>query len=144
MQTSASPPLILLVNEDMEYLESLRLLLKGRGYDARVSHTVEGSVSDGVDAFVVHSGFRDVGEARAEQLIRKARAVAGSLPLLVVTTVLNATDRKRFMDLDVDGVLEKPISGRELFEALSALGVLPPGADASEGTGQGRTAGPPR
>ncbi len=116
---------IIVINEDQEYLEGLRFLLQHAGYRARIAHSVNERNTSDVDAFVVHVGIHDLRTGKGFRFVREARVLSDGRPLIVVASVLGGSGRERLRALGVDRILIKPISGRELVEALQSTGVFP-------------------
>ena len=120
MDMSNKTPIIAVVDDDPNVLESLADLLESAGYDTRSFPSVGSLISNGlsgVDVLISDIGMPDMNGFALRELVRMSRP---DLPVFLITGRHELTEG---VIPGVSGFLRKPFEARTLFAALDhALG----------------------
>jgi two-component system, NtrC family, response regulator HydG len=118
------PDGILVVDDDADFVESIRYLLVDEGYTVFVAtngqEAIERICSDGIDILILDLRLPILsGLETYLELKRIGRAV----PTLIVTAYLDdyTDDVNKLQSLSVSGILRKPFDPRDLLDAVERL-----------------------
>jgi DNA-binding response OmpR family regulator len=124
MLDQIKPDGILVVDDDTDFVESVKTLLVDSGYQVFVAQNGQEAVdrirSNGIDILILDLRLPILsGLETYLELKRTGHAV----PTLIVTAYLDdyADDVDRLRSLSVSGVLRKPFNPRDLLEAIERL-----------------------
>ncbi len=114
---------ILCIDDDRDFLESLRLILEGNGYAMEEAHSAE----DGLRAYKASRPDFVIVDLMMEEidagvsLVRDLKALGPTPPVYMLSSVgdsLNTT--VDFSQLGLTGVLQKPVNPAVLIATLKA------------------------
>ena len=121
VSTAATPQRILLVDDDRELTELLREYLSPLGYEVQAAHTgpegVERATSEEWHAVILDVMMPGMDGFEVLKAIRKVSAV----PVLMLTSRGDETDRIVGLEVGADDYLPKTFSMRELLARLRAV-----------------------
>jgi DNA-binding response OmpR family regulator len=124
MLENIKPDGILIVDDDQDFVESLRDLLASEGYTAFVAGNgqegIERVRSNGIDILILDLCLPILSGLETYLELKRT---GHTIPTIVITAYSDeyADDIDRLRSLSVSGVLRKPFDPRELLEAIERL-----------------------
>ena len=115
---------ILVVDDNQDSAELLKVMLGIAGHEARIAHDAQSALAE-VRTFLPHAAILDIGlpQVNGYDLARKLRQIPGLERMhLVATTGFSGDDDKRLaQSAGFDHFLVKPVDADEIDRILSGL-----------------------
>ena len=115
--------LILCIDDDEDFLESMKLIIEGGGYDIEVANSAEAGLAKfktrQPDLMIVDLMMEEVDSG--VQLVKELRSMGSTPPIYLLSSVGdNLNTNIDYSQLGFTGVLQKPIDPAKLLSMLKA------------------------
>jgi len=115
---------VMLIDDDIEFLEETREMFEEAGYEMRTSSTVDGAqetIADfSPDVLLLDMKMNGNGKKLTSTL--RENESTRKLPVVIVSAYMDEESEKRLRgELEVDDILEKPVNPLDLIAAVERL-----------------------
>ncbi|HEX9124270.1 MAG TPA: response regulator transcription factor [Actinomycetota bacterium] len=112
---------ILVVDDDPQILQALRIGLRGKGFEVLTAPNGETALdilaTDGVDVVILDLGLPGIG---GHEVVERVRGWS-SVPVVVLSAREDQTDKVKALDAGADDYVTKPFAMEELLARIRAL-----------------------
>jgi len=124
-----TPPLVVLVDDDLSVRRALRRLVSSAGYDVRTfasaRELLDSGAAEDASCFVLDI---HLGRVSGFELLSRLRAAGSTVPAIFITAFDDGESRERARAAGAVGFLRKPFDGSALLDGLAeALAIRPDG-----------------
>lgn len=115
---------VMLIDDDIEFLEETREMFEEAGYEMRTSSTVDGAqekIADfSPDVLLLDMKMNGNGKKLTSTL--RENESTRKIPVVIVSAYMDEESEKRLRgELEVDDILEKPVNPLDLIAAVERL-----------------------